>query len=116
MPQTTILIAEDETAIRARIATYLTDAGFEVLEANDAAAAVALIDSRKVDLVFSDVNMPGAMKGDALAKWLSTRHPGLPVILTSGVERPNLSGNVRRFIPKPYLMRDVEKKIRELLH
>jgi CheY-like chemotaxis protein len=116
MPQPIILIAEDEKAIRTRIATYLSDAGFEVLEANDAAAAVALIDSRKVDLVFSDINMPGAMKGDALAQWLAARRPDLPVILTSGAERPIPSGNVCRFIPKPYLMRDVEKKIREVLH
>jgi two-component system, response regulator PdtaR len=116
MAQPTILVAEDEALVRALVAAYLSDSGFQVLEASDADTALALIGSRKVDLVFTDINMPGVMKGDALAQWLSTHRPNMPVILTSGVERPRLSGAARQFIPKPYAMREVERKIRELLH
>ena len=116
MAHPVILVAEDEAGIREIVAEFLSDSGFKVVEAPNAEAALELIQSRPVDLVFSDVNMPGAMQGDTLADWLSTHRPTLPVILTSGVEKPTLRGRARRFIRKPYLLLDVEHQIRELLH
>ena len=111
-----ILVAEDELSIRSMICEFLADSGYEVLEADSAAAALALIDNRVVDLLFTDVNMPGKMKGDSLAQWLEVHCPGLPVIITSGLLKPHACGAGRRFIPKPYALADVEKQIRELLH
>jgi two-component system, response regulator PdtaR len=116
MAQPVILVAEDEAGIREVVAEFLSDSGFNVVEAPDAASALSLIQSQQVDLVFSDINMPGAMQGDSLADWLSTHRPTLPVILTSGVEKPTLRGRARRFIRKPYLLLEVEHQIRELLH
>ena len=116
MAEPVILVAEDEAGIRAIVAEYLSDSGFRVVEAPNAEAALNLIKSREIDLVFSDVNMPGGMQGDSLADWLSTNRPTLPVILTSGVGKPTLHGRARRFIRKPYLLLDVEHQIRELLH
>jgi CheY-like chemotaxis protein len=111
-----ILVAEDEALIRMLVTEHLSASGFLVLEAEDAEAALAVIESQRVDLVFTDVNMPGAMKGDSMADWLSTHRPTLPVIVTSGVEKPTFRGQGRVFIRKPYLLLEVEHQIRELLH
>ena len=116
MSEPVILVAEDETMIRTLIAEHLADSGFEVVEAPNAEVALDLIKSRPVDLVFTDVNMPGAMQGDSLADWLSTHRPTLPVLITSGVAKPMLRGRSRRFIRKPYSLVDLEHEIRELLH
>jgi two-component system, response regulator PdtaR len=116
MADPVILVAEDETLIRMLITEHLTDSGFKVVEAPNADVALNLIESRQVDLVFTDVNMPGAMQGDSLADWLSTHRPTLPVIVTSGVAEPRLRGKARRFIRKPYSLVELEHQIRELLH
>lgn len=116
MAEPVILVAEDETLIRTLISEHLTDSGFKVMEAPNAAEALTLIESQAVDLVFTDVNMPGAMQGDSLADWLSTHRPSLPVIVTSGMAKPALRGRSRRFIRKPYSLVDLEHQIRELLH
>jgi DNA-binding response OmpR family regulator len=111
-----ILVAEDESLIRLVISDFLNDAGFEVIQASTGDAALKVIETRRVDLVFSDINMPGDMKGDSLAEWLSTHHPTVPVIMTSGREIPDIRAADRRFIRKPYALSDVEHQIRELLH
>ena len=116
MKMPVILVAEDELPIRSMICDFLADSGFKVLEADSADAALAIIDSRAVDLLFTDVNMPGKMKGDSLARWLAVHCPHLPVIITSGLLKPRACGAGRRFIPKPYALADVEHQIRELLH
>jgi CheY-like chemotaxis protein len=113
-----ILIAEDEEITRFTMTSFLNEAGYHVIEVPSADDALAMIDSTAIDLVFTDINMPGELKGDALAEWLSKRHPELPVILTSGAMKKPLScngGNHRRFIAKPYVLVDVEQQIRELL-
>jgi CheY-like chemotaxis protein len=111
-----ILVAEDEVLIRMLIVEHLSGSGFKVVEAPTAEAALHLIASRQVDLVFTDVNMPGEMQGDSLADWLSAHRPALPVLVTSGVAKPTLRGRGRRFIRKPYSLMEVEHQIRELLH
>ena len=111
-----VLVAEDEALIRFVLVTFLSDAGFTVLEASNADDAVTVLGSElPIDLVFTDINMPGDMNGDALAAWSSVHRPGLPVILTSAAVNPSDSNRRRRFIPKPYDLSDVENQIRELL-
>lgn len=114
-----IVVAEDEEVVRLLIAEYLIDAGFKVLEASTAAEALSCIHgSSPVDLLFSDVHMPGSMDGVALANHLLITHQELPVILTSGRAVPQINPRHkhRRFIAKPYAFPEVEKQIRELLH
>ncbi|TPG13623.1 response regulator [Sphingomonas oligophenolica] len=84
-----ILVVEDEVLIRFVIADYLRDCGYHVMEAADATEAVALlqVEAAPIDLVFSDVQMPGEMDGFGLAHWVRANRPGLPVILTSGNAR-----------------------------
>lgn len=113
-----ILIAEDEELIRILVVEYLKEAGFKVLEAIHAAHAIAVINvCGPIDLVFTDIQMPGEMDGKALAHWLSQHRPDVPVLLTSGVEKPLMRPAFnRRFIRKPYALTEVEKHIRELLN
>ncbi len=93
--------------VRMPIAEYLRDCGFHVLEAGNAHEAMAVLDSAdRVDVVFSDVRMPGQMDGFALARWLRQAHPGLPVLLTSGyASSRTLAAEVAhdvKMIGKPY--------------
>jgi CheY-like chemotaxis protein len=114
-----VLIAEDEEFIRVIAVEYLIDAGFQVLEAIHAAHALAVInEAAQIDLVFTDINMPGEMDGHALANWLHQHRTNVPVLLTSGVDKPAIgaSGKHRRFIAKPYALPEVERHIREMLH
>lgn len=80
----TILIVEDELLIRLALREHLEACGFSVLEASDAAEAMDMMERHSIDLVFSDVRMPGDMDGIDLAEWILKHWPGLPVMLTSG--------------------------------
>ena len=81
-----ILVVEDEPIIRFGLAVHLEECGFEVIEAEDACSAIAVLQTpgRMVDLVFSDVRMPGAMDGIGLSRWIFENRPNVPVILASG--------------------------------
>jgi DNA-binding NtrC family response regulator len=116
----TILIVEDETLIRACLADFLQDKGFRVLEAGSADDAVEIIKKAdaSIDLVFSDVMMPGKLNGFGLAQWVHAAHPDLPIILTSGHAR-SVADSVKRCgtvaMPKPYDLDDVVGEIRKLV-
>ena len=80
-----ILVVDDEVLLRCAVAEYLRDCGFHVLEAASGAEAVAVLSADVVvDMVFSDVQMPGELNGYALAQWVRTNRPGIHVLLTSG--------------------------------
>ncbi|MGN6392544.1 MAG: PAS domain S-box protein [Gemmatimonadales bacterium] len=84
-PGAMILVVEDDARVRAMATRALSDAGYEVLEAEDASAAMDLIRRRpgQLDLVLTDIGMPG-MDGYALARRLHEARPGLPVIFMTG--------------------------------
>jgi DNA-binding NtrC family response regulator len=93
--------------MRATVAAALRASGFIVIEAARAGEACVFVESGGlVDLVFSDVEMPGQGDGLELAHSLEAVYPALPVILTSGTSCPgNVAGNEhcqRPFISKPY--------------
>lgn len=115
-----VLVVEDEMMVRMPIAEYLRDCGYTVLEAGDAAEAIATMDTAgPINLVFSDVRMPGTMDGFGLAHWLRARYPDLPVLLTSGYNGVrNLSADVGqhvKLIEKPYSQAQVAARIQRLL-
>jgi len=102
-----ILVVEDEVFIRFDVADMLREVGFEVIEACAAKQALdALTSGARIDLVFSDVHMPGPMNGLGLASHILENHPGLPVILTSGamltLETAALPSVLIPVEPKPY--------------
>jgi two-component system, response regulator PdtaR len=98
-----ILVVEDEVLIREFIAEELRLAGFSVIEAGHAEQALTYINaSEQVDLVFSDIRMPGSLNGLQLAEILRDRYPDILVILTSGNADPKHVGILWTFVPKPY--------------
>jgi CheY-like chemotaxis protein len=117
----TVLVVEDEILIRIAIAAYLQECGFKVLEAGNAAEAMQILttDFMPVDLVFTDVKMPGGMDGFALAEWVRANRPDTPVMLTSGDEMKcqtarNLCAN-DCFFAKPYDVGAVAAEIGRLV-
>lgn len=119
-PLPTVLVVEDEVLVRMVIADYLRECGYRVYEAVNAAEALAVLQSPEVsvDIVFSDVQMPGEMDGFGLARWIRANKPDVQVILTSGVERSAEIAatlcEVGPLLEKPYPPQDVVDRIRQL--
>ncbi|QRM30173.1 response regulator [Microvirga sp. VF16] len=119
-PLQTVLVVEDEVLIRTVIADYLRECGYRVHEAVNAQEAIAILQSPEVsvDVVFSDVEMPGSMDGFGLARWIRANKPGTHVILTSGVERSaDIAGTLCEAGPqlkKPYPSQDIVDRIKQL--
>ena len=119
-PLPTVLVVEDEVLIRLVIADYLRECGYRVHEAVNAEEAVAILQSPEVsvDVVFSDVEMPGTMDGFGLARWTRANKPGTQVILTSGAERSaDIAATLCEAGPllkKPYPSKDVVDRIKQL--
>ncbi|MCD6074033.1 MAG: response regulator [Rhodospirillales bacterium] len=118
-PKWVILIVEDEVIIRSVVSEYLRDCGFAVIEAANAAEAVAVLSTQtNIHLVFSDITMPGSMDGFGLARWIHEKRAEIPILLTSGAAAVlNASGpfTQEQFIRKPYLLDEIEDQIRSLL-
>lgn len=118
----TILVVEDEASVRLAISDYLTQQGFIVFQAAGATGAIDVISLHpEIDLVFTDLLMPGDMDGLGLVDWLLKRRPGLPVVVTSGVwERVSTMAEFSRnqalsYFTKPYLYDAVARKIRQVI-
>jgi DNA-binding NtrC family response regulator len=118
--QETILIVEDDILLRMPIAPYLRDCGYKVIEAvnADEAMAVLLHETTRVDIVFSAVEMPGAVEGFGLAKWIREHRPGLDVLLAGTLGRAVEGAKelcAQGPQPKPYDAETVHNHIRRLL-
>ena len=108
-----ILLVEDEFLVRDMAAESLRDRGFDVLEAETGdKAAELLVDPDGVDVLFTDVQMPGALDGVALAVRARELYPAIPIIIASGYA-PQLGERLSGFDPqvvflrKPYRMTEV---------
>jgi CheY-like chemotaxis protein len=94
-----ILVVDDEEPVREVVSWMLEDAGHDVHEASDAEQALHFLHRNgPVDLVLSDINMPG-MDGMELCRQVRQEWPGVAVLLISGRPPPN---GARPFIPKPF--------------
>ena len=119
-PETSILVAEDEVLIRMAISDYLRECGYRVVEAGSGDEAIKILQAGvAIDVVFSDIHMPGDVDGFGLAHWVRRERPGVKVILTSGVARSakeagHLCGEAP-LIAKPYDHGNLEVRIRQLL-
>jgi CheY-like chemotaxis protein len=115
-----ILIVEDEVLVRLVLAEYLRECGYRVYEAVDTDEAIAVLQSPdvSVDVVFSDVQMPGGVDGFGLARWVRANKPGVQVVLTSGVERSSeIAATLCEAGPvleKPYRPDDLVDRIKQL--
>jgi len=104
-PPRFILVVEDIALLRMIAVDVLNDAGFATFEARDAADALEQIyDHPEIDLLFTDINMPGDIDGLELARRVHVARPEMGLILTSGRERPTGAQipDHGRFLPKPY--------------
>jgi len=117
----TLLIVEDETAVRKLVASALRHDGYHLLLANSAEEAIAMSDAFEgtIDLLLTDAIMPGK-SGLELANLMVVRRPGLIVVVMSGYTEDNLeiSGLIQpvTLIQKPFTPNDLRRRIREVLN
>jgi CheY-like chemotaxis protein len=116
---TTILVVDDETAIREVVEAILEDAGYAVVGATNGREGLAVLENEAVDLVISDVMMPVL---DGLGLYLAMRqHPryqNIPLVLTSatGPPRPTDTYHYAAFLPKPFDYDYLVTTIAQVLH
>ncbi len=117
----TILVAEDDEAVRETVVGLLSDLGYRVLKAKDAQSALTIIESgMPIDLLFTDVVMPGRLKSTELARKARERLPDLAVLFTSGytenaiVHGGRLDDGVE-LLSKPYTREALARKLRQVL-
>jgi PAS domain S-box-containing protein len=116
--QETVLVAEDDDGVRGTVVEMLRDLGYRVVTANDAREALTVIESgAPIDLLFTDVVMPGPLKSVDLAKAARSREPRLAVLFTSGYaasaidQHGRLDGGVELLV-KPYTREQLARKLR----
>lgn len=101
-----VLLVEDEPLVRMTAADDLEDAGFQVLEAANADVALAVLEARseEVQVLFTDVDMPGSMNGFMLAEKVHSQWPHIALLISSGHQRPSPEQipDSGAFLPKPY--------------
>jgi len=117
----TILVVEDQAPVREITMKRLERLGYTVHEADSGLSAMELLQSgTRIDLVFSDVVMPGGMTGFDLAEWVDANRQGLPVVLTSGFAENIAHGLAQEkaavnILRKPYSGDDLAVAIRQAL-
>ena len=114
----TVLVVEDEVFVRLDIVDCLEEAGFKAVQAANADQAIGILEARDdIQLVFTDVDMPGSMDGLKLAAYVHDRWPPIKLIIASGhvALQPNQLPSGGRFFPKPYDRPDVAEAVRQLI-
>jgi CheY-like chemotaxis protein len=117
----TILVVEDDAGVRAAVVDILTDLGYAVLKAESAEQGLAVIGSgAKIDLLFTDVVMPGSINTREFARRAQEMRPGMKVLFTSGYTQNAIVHNGRldddaNLLSKPYRKDELARKLRSLL-
>ncbi|MER2536450.1 MAG: response regulator [Rhizobiaceae bacterium] len=117
----TVLVAEDDDEVRATVLELLSDLGYRVLTARDAASALSVVESGiPIDLLFTDVVMPGTMRSPELARKARERLPDIAVLFTSGYTENSIVHGGRLdagvdLLSKPYTREALARKIRHVL-
>jgi signal transduction histidine kinase len=117
----TILVVEDDDALRVYAVEVLNDLGYGVVAAANGHSALELIDRRDdIDLLFTDIVMPGGMKGRQLADEATRRRPGLKVLFTTGYTRNAIVHEGRldpgvAIIGKPFTFEELGSRVRDML-
>jgi two-component system, cell cycle sensor histidine kinase and response regulator CckA len=116
-----VLVVEDNIDVRKIVCRLLKDFGCTVIEANSGNAALEILQSdRKIDLMFSDVVMPGGMSGAELVQATRRLRPGIKTLLTTGFAEASLRNQAQfadagEIITKPYRRQDLARKVRSVL-
>ncbi|MEP6831044.1 MAG: response regulator [Rhizomicrobium sp.] len=115
-----ILVVEDDEGVRAAVVDMLTDLGYRVQRAENAEAALKLLEAgAKLDLLFTDVVMPGAISTREMTRRAQEMHPGLKVLYTSGYTQNAIVHNGRLdddafLLSKPYRKDELARKLRSV--
>ena len=116
-----VLVVEDDDGVRAYSTGVLRELGYTIIEAADAGSALAALDEHpRIDLLFTDVVLPGGVHGHKLAAQVRERRPGIPVLFTSGYTRNAIVHNGRldpgvQLITKPFTYEELALRVRRLL-
>jgi CheY-like chemotaxis protein len=114
-----VMVVDDDILLRSAVAEYLRESGYAVVEAANADEAIAVLASGDpVDVVFSDIRMPGTVDGLGLARWIYQHSPGPQVMLTSGDRGESQFAEFIAtgfFLSKPYRLAEAANRIRTLL-
>ncbi|AWJ85967.1 hybrid sensor histidine kinase/response regulator (plasmid) [Azospirillum sp. TSH58] len=110
-----VLVVEDDPIVAMTVSTALEDAGFAVLSAANAEEALPHLSDDGVDVLLSDVVMPGGMSGIDLAREARARRPGLPVILATGYSEDIARATGIPVLAKPYRIDDLVGRIDAIL-
>lgn len=117
----TILVVEDDDDVRATVVDLLSELGYRVLRAKDAANGLAIVESGvPIDLLFSDVVMPGPVQSREMARQAQERMPGIAVLFTSGYTENAIVHGGRLdervdFLSKPYTREALAQRVRQCL-
>lgn len=111
----TILIVEDETQVRDLTLQILRGLGYQPLAAANATDALAILNDQDVDLVLTDIVMPGPLDGIDLAATIQQQTPSLPVLLVSGYSEGTRRSTEWPLLPKPYRRTELAQTIRNML-
>jgi PAS domain S-box-containing protein len=120
-PNERILVVEDNAEVRDTVVRQLRDLGYDTLEAPGGKEAIdILLTDERIDLLFSDVVMPGGMDGTQLAEAATELRPGLKVLLTSGFARHSIqdgatSSYLKNLLSKPYRKTELAERLRATL-
>lgn len=118
MSPITVLVVEDEPLTRMDISERLQELGFKVLEAENAAGAIKVLeDDVNIQVIFTDVDMPGSMNGLMLAAAVRNRWPPIKIIVTSGKREIELEDlpTGSRFMGKPYQAGKLAAMMQEMM-
>jgi CheY-like chemotaxis protein len=117
----TILLVEDDEEVRLTTAEMLSEMGYSVLRAKDADSALVIIESgAAIDLLFTDIVMPGTLRAPELARKAKQKLPAISVLFTTGyaenatVQGGKLDGGIN-LITKPYSRDQLGRKLRQIL-
>lgn len=118
-----ILIVDDNPDVRRVAVQHITELGYQVVEAGDAQQALEILSGdQHVDLLFTDVVMPGGLMGDELARRAQELRPNLKVLFTSGFAEASIEGGHgaasvkrRNLLSKPYRKADLARRLEEVL-
>jgi PAS domain S-box-containing protein len=117
----TVLVVEDNEALRRVVTRQLGELGYRVLAAENAGAGLDLLERQSIDLLLTDVVMPGGVNGRELARRARQRWPGIKIVFTSGFSEARLNGDnsplasCTPLLSKPYRKEDLASAAREAL-
>ena len=118
----TILVVEDDEEVRVTVTELMRELGYHVLTAKDAASASSILESGvKIDLLFTDVVMPGPLRSPELARKARERIPGIAVLFTSGYTENAIVHGGRldpgvNLLTKPYTRQALARRVRDALN